>query len=270
MTVEGTGAAVTEEVVAAFQRDGAVHLPGLFEPWVAGIRTAIEENKANPSWRERTYHPDDGSAPFFQDYCVWAQFAGYRALVADSPMAEVAARLMGARKSRLFHDHVLVKEPGNSIATPWHHDAPYYLLEGTQTVSFWIPVDPVPRERTIEFVAGSHRWGRSFMPTRFDGTALYAEDDSERLPDIESRRDELDIVGWAVQPGDAVAFSFSTVHGAPANSSDIRRRVVSIRWVGDDARFVIRPGPTSPSFPDLHYEDGDPFQGEAFPVLYPR
>jgi len=49
----------------------------------------------------------------------------------------------------------------------------------------------------------------------------------------------------------------------------MRRRVTSIRWVGDDARFVKRPAKTSPYFPDLEYEDGALFSGEQFPILYP-
>lgn len=263
-------ARVRDEDVAAFERDGVVVLRDVFGPWVEGVREAIEQNQADPSWRERTYRADDGSAPFFQDYCVWRRFAGYRALVEDSPMAAMAARLMRSRTARVFHDHVLVKEPGNSVATPWHHDAPYYLVEAEQSVSFWVPVDPVPRARTIEYVAGSHRWGRSFRPTRFDGTNLYPDDTSEPVPDLESSRDDLDIRGWAVEPGDAVAFHFRTLHGAPANRSAQRRRVTSVRWVGDDARFARRPGKTSPAFPDLVYEDGAPFAGEEFPVLYPR
>ena len=75
---------------------------------------------------------------------------------------------------------------------------------------------------------------------------------------------------WEVGPGDAIAFSFGTLHGAPANASSDRRRVVSVRWVGDGARFVSRPGTSSPAFPGLDYEDGEPFEGELFPLLYPR
>ena len=261
---------ITDDSIEAFQHDGAVVLRGIFEPWVDGIREAIEQNYAAPSWRERTYRPDDGSLPFFQDYCVWQQFDGYRSLVEDSPMAELAARLMGSKTARVFHDHILVKEPSNSVATPWHHDQPYYLVEGPCTVSFWVPVDAVPRERTIEYVAGSHLWGKSFQPTRFDGTALYNGDSSELAPDIEANRAQFDIRGWAVEPGDAVAFTFNTLHGAPANSSSTRRRVISVRWLGDDARFVARQGTTSPAFPDLEYEDGAPFEGEQFPLLHPR
>lgn len=261
---------IMETEIEAFQQNGAVLLKGAFKEYVEGARKAIEENIAKPSWRERTYRPDDGLSPFFQDYVVWNQFDGYRDLVANSPMAEMAATLMQSTTARIFHDHVLVKEPGNSTVTPWHQDQPYYLVEGEQTVSFWVPLDPVPRDRTIEYVAGSHKWGKNFRPTRFDGTPLFENDPSEDVPDVDKERDALDILGWAVEPGDAVAFAFRTLHGAPANQSPARRRVISLRWVGDDARFVQRPGPTSPAFPDLDYTPDTPFEGPEFPVLYPN
>ncbi len=261
---------ITPEQQAAFQEKGAVLLKGAFADFVEGAREAIEENKANPSWRERTYRPDDGRSPFFQDYVVWNNFDGYRALVRESPMAQMAAELMGSKTARIFHDHILVKEPGNSVVTPWHQDQPYYLVEGEQSASFWVPLDAVPRERTIEYVAGSHRWNRSFRPQRFDGTALFENDTQEAVPNVDAMRDELEILGWPVEPGDAVAFNFRTLHGAPANASPSRRRVISLRWVGDDAVFADRPGVTSPPFPDLEYTPGAPFEGEQFPVIYRR
>lgn len=258
-----------EATVEAFRRDGCAVLRGVLTPWIEGLRAGVEENIAAPSARERTYHPEDGSAPFFQDFCNWDRIDGYRALVRHSPMAEIAARLMGSNTARIFHDHVLVKEPGNSIATPWHQDQPYYLVEGTQSVSFWVPLDPVPRGRTIEFVAGSHVRGKTYRAERFDGTNLYEGDTSERVPDIEAEKTAREIRGWAVEPGDAVVFNFRCLHGAPANASPERRRVISVRWVGDDAVFKTRPGRSSPPFPDLVYTDGAPFDAPEFPILWP-
>ncbi|HSF96291.1 MAG TPA: phytanoyl-CoA dioxygenase family protein [Thermohalobaculum sp.] len=260
---------IGDSLIEDFQRDGCAVIRGLFAPWVEGARVGIEENMAAPSFRERTYVPDDGSAPFFQDFCNWDRIPGYRALVRESAMAETAARLMGSRTARIFHDHVLVKEPGTSIATPWHQDQPYYLCEGRQSVSFWIPLDPVPRERTLEFVAGSHLWGKDFRADRFDGTNLYPGDTAESVPDVGTGREQFDIRGWAMEPGDAAVFNFRTLHGAPANASAVRRRVISVRWVGDDARFAKRLGRTSPPFPDLEYSDGAIFDAPEFPVLYP-
>ena len=78
----------------------------------------------------------------------------------------MAARLTGSRQVRLYHDHMLTKEPGTRQPTPWHQDQPYYNVDGLQNVSFWIPVDPVSRAATLEFAAGTHR-GPWLMPRTF-------------------------------------------------------------------------------------------------------
>ncbi len=132
---------LTDAQIATYQTTGALLLKGAFAGYVDGVRAAIEENQASPSWRERTYRPDNGGAPFFQDYVVWDQFYGYRALVRQSPMPEIAAGLMQSKTARIFHDHILVKEPGSSVVTPWHQDQPYYLVRQVNR----------PRER-IEYV----------------------------------------------------------------------------------------------------------------------
>ena len=257
-----------ETTIETFAAEGVVLLPGLLAERVDALREAVARNMADPGPFERTYAPEDGSAPFFQDFCNWSRIDGYRDAVLNSAMAECAAALMKSKTARIFHDHVLVKEPGNSMPTPWHQDQPYYLVDGRQSVSFWVPLDPVPRQIALEFVAGSHRWGKDFRPERFNGQSLYDGDDSERVPDMAARRDEFDVRAWEMQPGDAVAFNFRTLHGAPANTTTNRRRAVSFRWVGDDARFARRQGRTSPPFPDLVFEDGAPFEGPQFPAVW--
>jgi ectoine hydroxylase-related dioxygenase (phytanoyl-CoA dioxygenase family) len=263
---------VSDEVsvrdIERYQADGVLLLPGLFRDWVEPLREGIEWNIAHPSPLERTYRPADGTAMFFQDYCNWQSIPSYRRFVYESPAACIAARLMGSRGARFFHEHVLVKEPGSSVATPWHQDQPYYCVEGRQSVSFWIALDPVARDIAVEYIAGSHRWGKDFRPMRFNNTPLYAQDDFPALPDINAHRGEYDIVGWAMAPGDAVAFNFRTVHGAPANRSAARRRAFSARWVGDDAVFVDRGGKTSPPFPELKLAHGAPLDAPEFPVVY--
>ena len=98
---------------------------------------------------------------------------------------------MGTKTARLFHEHVLVKEASAGVATPWHQDQPYYCVDGNDTVSLWIPLDPVPRDRTLEFVGGSHKWGKYFRPERFDKTPLNENDGLEEVPDINGNRDTL-------------------------------------------------------------------------------
>jgi hypothetical protein len=38
--------------------------------------------------------------------------------------------------------------------------------------------------------------------------------------------------------------------------------------MGDDARYVVRPGRTSPPFPGLTLRDGDPMEADEFPLAY--
>ena len=260
---------LTEEQIEIYQRDGVVLLPGLLADRVNSLAQAVEENMAAPSEFNRSYKPADGTAQFFQDYCNWQKYDGYRDAVLNSAMAEVGAKLMRSKTCRIFHEHVLVKEPGNSMKTPWHQDGPYYLVDGEQSVSFWVPLDTITRDISVEYVPGSHKWGKAFRPDRFNGQALYDNDKSEAVPDVEANKDKLNVVGWEMKPGDAVAFNFRTLHGAPANHTKNRRRAVSFRWVGDDGRFVKRLGRTSPPFPNLQFETGHPFGGPEFPAIWP-
>jgi ectoine hydroxylase-related dioxygenase (phytanoyl-CoA dioxygenase family) len=260
---------LTVDLVEAFRRDGAVRLREVFAGWVERLRAGVEANLADPGpWaRRRRAAPDD--APFFSDYCNWRRIEAYREFLVDSPAAAFAARLMGSRTARLFHDHVLVKEPGAASPTPWHHDQPYYCVDGEQTCSLWVALDPVPASRGVEFIAGSHRWGRWFVPKLFNGEALNVRPDWEEMPDIEARRDSYRILGWDLEPGDALAFSFLTLHGASPNHAPVRRRGFACRWLGDDCRYADRSGPTSPPFPDLGLAPGDPLDLPEFPLVHP-
>lgn len=257
-----------EDIVTDFQRDGVVVLRQVFGAWIEPLRAGVETLMADPSPLERTVRPKDGSAPFFQDLCNWQRIPQFRDFVMESPAAALAARLMRSRTARFFHDHVLVKQPGGSTVTPWHQDQPYYCVGGSQNVSFWIPLDPVGRDVVMECIRGSHLWGKGFRPMRFDGTRLYENDDFEPMPDIDGQRGTFDVAAWDLEPGDAIAFHFRTVHGAPANSSARSRRVFSARWLGDDAVYARRSGRTSPPFPGLALAHGDPMDAPIFPVVH--
>jgi ectoine hydroxylase-related dioxygenase (phytanoyl-CoA dioxygenase family) len=258
----------TEQDVTQFEQQGALLLRGVFEDWVEPLRAGVQRVMAAPGPLERTYRPSDGTAPFFQDFCNWPRVAEFHAFVFASPAAAIAARLMRSRTVRFFHDHILVKEPGTSTVTPWHQDQPYYCIDGRQTVSFWTPLDAVSRDVVMQCVVGSHLWPTLFRPKRFDGQPLYARDDFAELPDIDARRDTFRFTDWELSAGDTIAFSFRTVHGAPANCSTGRRRVFSSRWLGDDTVFAERAGPTSPPFAGVALRQGDRLEVPEFPLVY--
>ena len=82
-------------------------------------------------------------------------------------------------------------------------------------------------------------------------------------PDAEGMR----VMEWEMEPGDAVAFNYLTLHGARGNNSASRRRAFSLRLVGDDARYVERPGRTSPPYPGHQMQPGQVLREDWFPVL---
>ena len=264
--------APTDAEVAAYRRDGAVCLRGVLTVeelgWAAdGVEAVLAEPGPLAIQAAR---PGDGS--FVEDFRNWSRVPAIERLARHGPFGALAARLTGSAAVRLHHDHVLVKEAGTAQRTPWHQDQPYYDIEGHRNVSFWIPVDPVPAASTLEFLAGSHL-GPWLMPRTFvDGQARWFPEGSlAELPDIEADRAAHRLLGWPLEPGDVVCFHMLTVHGAGGFRGPGRRRVLSLRYTGDDAVRRSRPWRTSPPFPELDGElaDGAPLDHPLFPVVWP-
>ena len=264
-------ACVTPDMVATYQRDGAVVLRGILSAAeVARLQRGIDANLALPSPRALVASRPDDPGRFVEDFCNWQDNSDYRHTVFDTPLAAAAGLLMASPTVRLYHDHMLTKEPGTRAPTPWHQDQPYYNVQGRQNTSFWIPVDPVRRHSTLEFLAGSHK-GPWLMPRTFmTNEARWFPDGSlADLPDIEADRSAFNIIGWALEPGDLVAFHMLTLHASAGVDGDRRRRVFSLRFLGDDMRHAPRRWKTSPDFPGLAdtLPAGAPMDHPLFPLL---
>ena len=208
------GTYLHNDQINEFNEKGVTVLRGVFKDWVETLRAGIAANMDEPDPNARIYKGEQGEGRFFVDYCNWDRIAQYEDFIFNSPAAAIAGELMQSVTVQLFHEHVLVKEAQTGVPTPWHQDAPYYCVDGPKTVSLWVPLDNVPQETTLEFLSGSHKWGKFYRPQRFDGSALNEHDTLEDIPDINANREQYNIEAWAVAPGDAIAFDFRTVHGA--------------------------------------------------------
>ena len=265
-------ACVTPDQIAVFRRDGAICLRQLLnQEEVALLRAGIDRNIAAPSPRAKVASQPGDPGFFLEDFCNWQENDEYRRVIMDGPLGAAAGLLMGSSTARLYHDHMLVKEPGTRQRTPWHQDQPYYNIEGMQNVSMWIPVDPVRRHSTLEFVAGSHL-GPWLMPRSFmqNEAKWFPEGSLADLPDVEADRSQFPIIGWEIEPGDVVCFHMLTLHAAGGVDGDRRRRVFSVRFLGDDIRHAPRPWVTSPEFPGLAQElpAGATMDHALFPLLW--
>lgn len=245
---------------AQFQTDGVTVVRGaLDQHWIDVIAAGVEFNRTNPSDWSHWYTKDDEAVGFWSDYVTWPNVEAHRRAAFESPLAEIARDLMDSESVRFFHEHVLVKEPGATERTPWHHDQPYYCINGDQNVSLWVALDPVPAMTGMRFLAGSHRWDRWFVPRKFVDHTSYTDPedvvggtDYELVPDVDAMLaaapDQHRVLSFDVEPGDVIAFHYRTLHDAPGNSLQQRRRAVSYRWIGDDATFATRPWEVSPPY----------------------
>ena len=257
-----------------FRRDGATIVRGVLDQdWIDLLADGVEQNRRRPSPWSHWYTDAHDAVGFWSDYVTWREVEPYRRAAFESPLPSVARSLMGSDTVRFFHEHVLVKEPGAVERTPWHHDQPYYCVDGDQNVSLWVALDPVPASSGMRFLAGSHRWDRWFVPRRFvdhesyaDPTRLGGDHDAhdgqeghdgtvrrfELVPDVDAliaeSPDDHRVIGFDVEPGDVVAFHYRTLHDAPGNALGHRRRAVSFRFLGDDATYAERPWEVSPPY----------------------
>jgi len=183
---------------------------------------------------------------FYQDHAHPAARDAYRPLLCETGLVQLVAEVIGSSSLWFMYEQVWLKEreDGECLRTPWHQDLPYVPMAGEQLATAWINLDPVARERSLEFVARSHR-GPLYNPTAFDpddaSASMYAPGIWPALPDIESDRARWPIVSWAVSPGGVVVFHPAVLHGGAPTRAGERRRTISLRFFGDDAHCTPRP-----------------------------
>ncbi|MCB9743972.1 MAG: phytanoyl-CoA dioxygenase family protein [Alphaproteobacteria bacterium] len=238
--------------------------------WVETLREAVDEALARPSPLGRQLARDGGA--FFSDLYLSAHFPRFRDFAMEGPLARLLGELAGLDAVTLFTDELLVKEPHTRLETPWHHDASYWPIAGSQIYSVWLPLDAVHEDSgALQFARGSHRWNRRFHPTDFDtGATRVTSEDEEALPPVSELVDPEDVFTAEVEPGDVVVFNALTLHRAGGNPRGLtRRRAVVLRLVGPDVRFAPRPR-TLPLIWAPLISPGDPLDDALFPKLWSR
>jgi ectoine hydroxylase-related dioxygenase (phytanoyl-CoA dioxygenase family) len=228
-----------DEAATALARDGVVHLPGALDAEAGGlVEQAFEWSLAHPGPGAVRFYPDE-DATFFED-----TGNNHADVVRRTGIADIVRGLWGVDDIWYFGEQLFLKEGGTSRRTPWHQDTSYLRILGMQMVAVWVALDPLPKEHALEFVRGSH------LGTMYNGSAFAAHDDTAplykqsslpRLPDIEAARDDFDIVSWAIAPGDLLVFHLGILHGGAGTEPGLRRRTLSLRFLGPDVTFDGRP-----------------------------
>ena len=260
---------ISEEDVRRYEEDGVVLLKGMFdEAWRKHLSEQIEVDIANPGPLHAELEENGQPGRFFFDTFMWTYNAAFKQFVFESPAARIAARMMRATKVNIFYDQLLIKEPGTVKRTPWHHDMPYWPLNGWQVCTIWLALDPVTKESgAVEYVRGSHKWGIQFNPTAFAGDDRY-EQGMPQIPDIEAMRHSLQLIQYELEPGDCTVHHALLVHAAPGNTlATKRRRAVVTRWTGDDVRYAPKPK-IQPLIRQPTIPPGAPLDSDLWPVVW--
>lgn len=236
----------------AFQRDGVVILKGALDAdAMALIEAAYDWSHAHLTGALQDFAAGPEER-FIADTGYSVREPAYRDLLRDSVLPDIARDLFGGASDVWYlGEQIFYKEGAKGTRrTPWHQDTSYMNFNGPRMAAFWIPLDPIPRECCFEVVRGSHR-GVTYNGSRFepgDDTApLYPVSDLPHLPDIEREREKWDIAGDEIEPGDLMGFHPGALHGGGATRPGLRRRSLTLRFIGDDVVWVDRSDAPHPN-----------------------
>ncbi len=153
-TVRTTPDTLTDDLVQSYRNQGFVKVPGVISREEAEEyrRAAVDLQKSMQSLHQ---------GPIFTQLVnAWVESETMKQLTLHPNVAGIAERLAGI-PLRIWHDHLLIKQPHNKAPTEYHQDFPYWPHGNTRhTLSAWIALVDVPVERgCMTFIPGTHKRG---------------------------------------------------------------------------------------------------------------
>ena len=291
MNLQGLRRLPGEEEVAAFWRDGVVCLRGVLDSayvmsMASGVERMITESIGTTMFDMTAMGEDlartgetilsdtrTGGGRFISGTDHWRIDPEFAAFACDSALPAIVAALLRTDRLNLWEDSVLVKEPGTREHTAWHQDLSYFHVSGEQVCTTWVPLDFADAETgAMGFARGSHQWSDLYRPNMFVTNMPMVGTVGEQVPDIDHMVSEgkLELLQFDLGPGDMTVHHARTLHAAGGNlSRDRRRRAISVRYCGADARYHFRPGAPRKA----HHEfvsEGDVLDGPDCPVVWQR
>ena len=258
---------LSKKQIEDYENLGVIIVKDIFKDWVKPLRVGFQKVLDNPSKHGRENVNDD-KGRFFEDYCNWKRIKEFRECIFNSAGARIVAEATNSKSSQIFHEHIFIKESGTNKETPWHQDMPYYCVDGNDTGSFWIPLDEVDKKNNLRLITGSHKSPKLIRPTKWSNNQSWYQDDTSFMDLPTSLELEKNIFIPELNLGDAVLFNFKTVHGSTGNNTSKSRRAFSMRFIGDDVKYIDRGGPTSPPFDGINLNSGDVMREDWFPRVF--
>jgi phytanoyl-CoA hydroxylase len=252
---------LTDEQIQFYRQNGYVKLEDVLSlEELEGLRRSVDEvrqKKFNSSIEVSADKPEYEKV-FVQKVNVWRVHEGIRAYTFNPKIADIARRLVGVERIRLWHDQILVKMPGDSKHTEWHQDYPYWPMNEMGQLSCWMALDDVDEDNgCMQFIPGSQRWG-ALDPIELDNP----QDIFNMVPEKEIK--ELTPVPVPLKAGSCTFHNALTFHYAGPNRTERPRRAMVTIFMPDGVVYNGKPHVVTDS---LDLEVGKPLAGHMFPIL---
>ncbi|MET1027878.1 MAG: phytanoyl-CoA dioxygenase family protein [Dongiaceae bacterium] len=266
---------LSDDQVAQFRRDGFLILERLIDGETASrvaarfellfrgeFETGLYPDEWN--WQEGRDAPDRT-----RQICNgWKADLAVAKVVLRREIGRLCAQLGTWPGARIAQDNVIWKPPG-AKSLGYHQDNAYTgWIVPAEMLSCWIALDATTAAGgTVEYVRGSHLWGRSPPAKQFhapeDSHGDYRDEMRERARELGH---EPEIVFVEVPPGGCAFHHGWCWHGSGPNRSAQPRRAVVAHCMSSSAVFH----PTEISYIYNRYKrNGDQAMDESFfPVLW--
>lgn len=216
---------LTDEQKQFYADNGYVLVPGLLTPEEAAFYRQETHDLAQRLSALRSINSTWGSANTVTDkptlllHCHDVQFqsAAFSRLLVNEKLTGAAADIIGSNV-QLHHTKMFIKPPEKGSPFPMHQDAPFFPHENHSMIAAIIHFDDAPLNKgCVRVIPGSHKLG--MLP--HDSTGSW-----HLSPEGYPVSDALPIEAKA---GDALFFSYLTIHGSGINESNEARTTVLIQ-----------------------------------------
>ncbi len=217
-----SGSILTPAQRTAYERDGYVMVPGLFDAEeIALLRAAIE---TDPALQQSLYDRKD-TAGMATRMATWNHPGDsvYGLAARSERVVDTMESLLGGEVYH-YHSKLTAKEPQVGGAWEWHQDYGYWYHNGCVfplMASVMVALDHSTRENgCLQVVPGSHLCGR------IEHGVLAGEQvgaDTRRVNEILKR---LPVIHAEMAPGDGLFFHSNVLHRSDQNRSPHRRWTV--------------------------------------------
>ncbi len=217
---------LTDEQTAFYRENGFVHVPALLSPEEAAFyRQETHQLMARLSairnidatWGSAKDIAGGAATQLLHCHDVQFQSAAFARLIVDDRITGVAADIIGPNV-QLHHTKAFVKPPEKGSPFPLHQDAPFFPHDNHSMIAVILHFDDAPLEKgCVRVVPGSYKNGM--------------------LPHIPTGGHHLDPAQYPVESatpipakaGDALFFSYLTIHGSGINESNEARTTLLIQ-----------------------------------------